>query len=93
MKNTYLQHRKPSLKSKTSPKIKNCLVLDLYRGIYRQMYLLEDETGPRVENRRVAPPNCRGNTAIVADPRQFSRPIPSCLTRGSVSSSKTVICV
>ena len=33
--------------------------------------LLEDETGPRVENRRVAPLNCRRNAAVAADPRQY----------------------
>jgi len=26
--------------------------------------LLEDETGPRVKNRRVGPPHCRGSAAI-----------------------------
>jgi len=31
----------------------------------------EDETGPCVENRRVAPPNCRGNAAIAVDLRQY----------------------
>ena len=33
--------------------------------------LPEDETGPRVENRRVAPLPCRGNAAIAAFPRQY----------------------
>ena len=65
-KNTYttLKIENLALKSKTTPKIKNCLILDLYRGIYRQIQLLEDETGPSVENRRVAPPHCRGSAAI-----------------------------
>ena len=40
-----LKHRNPSLKSKTTPKIKNCFILDLCRGIYRLRRLLEDETG------------------------------------------------
>ena len=60
----YPKDRKPSLKLKTS------LVLGLYRGFYRHTGVLEDETGPCVEDRRVVPPNCRGFTAIVADPRQ-----------------------
>ena len=33
--------------------------------------LPEDETGPRVENRRVALYYCRGSASIAADPRQY----------------------
>ena len=87
MKNTYLHYTKTQkllLKSKTSPKIKNCFVLDLYRGIYRHMSLLEDETGPRVENRRVAPPLSRGSAAITADPRPNQGVISLVLVRGCV---------
>jgi len=46
--------------------MKTALVLAKYRGIYWQRYLLEDETGPRVKNRCVAPSYCRGNAAIAA---------------------------
>ena len=53
-----------------SPKIKNCFVLDLYRGFYRHKGVLEDETSPRIENRHVGPPNCRGISAFAAFSRQ-----------------------
>ena len=42
-----------------------------YRGIYRRRNPLEDETGPRVENRRVAPLHFRENATIAAFPRQY----------------------
>ena len=61
----YTKDRKPSLKSKTA-----CVQGKPY-SIYRQRGLLEDETGPRVEDRRVAPPFCRGNAVIAAFPRQY----------------------
>ena len=41
------------------------------RGIYKHRKPPEDETGPRVENRRVAPHNCRRNAEIAAFPRQY----------------------
>ena len=67
---TNLKHRKNQqllLKMKTSPVLAKC------RAIYRHRMIPEDETGPRVENRRVAPLNCRGNAAITADTRQLPR--------------------
>ena len=51
--------------------MKTSLVLAKYRAIYRHRHLLKDVTGPRVENRRVAPLNCRENAAIAAFPRQY----------------------
>ena len=63
MKNTYLhytKHRNPSLKSKTAfVSAKPC-------SIYRQREVPEDETRPRVEHQRVAPPDCHENVAIAA---------------------------
>ena len=44
-----LKDRRPSLNPKTA------CVLDLCRALYRQIRILEDETRPRVEDRRVAP--------------------------------------
>ena len=46
----------------------------------------EDETGPRVENRRVAPPMGRGSTAIAADPRPNQGVISLVLVRRCVVS-------
>ena len=43
--------------------------LALCRAIYRAQKDPEDETGPRVENRRVDPQDCRGSARIAADPR------------------------
>jgi len=68
MKNTYLHYtkdRKPSLK------IKNCIISGLCRGLYRRRRVLEDETVPRVEDRRVAPPNYHENAAITPDLREY----------------------
>jgi len=50
---TTLKDRKPSL-------IPNLLVFRASTGLYIDIGLLEDETGPRIEDRRVAPPyGCR----------------------------------
>ena len=46
---------------------------------------MEDETGPRVENRRVAPPYCRGSTAIATDLRQYQGQKSLVLVQGCVS--------
>jgi len=46
--------------------------------------LPEDETGPRVENRRVAPLTSRGSAAIAADPRPNQGENSLVLVRGSV---------
>ena len=82
MKNTYLHYPKTQkllLKSKTACALAN------YRGIYRHMRVLEDETGPRVEDRRVAPPDCRGSAAITADPRQYQGQKSLVLVRESMT--------
>ena len=50
--------------------MKTPLGLGHCRAIYRLQKALEDETGPRVENRRVAPLECRGSARLAADPRQ-----------------------
>ena len=47
-----------------------------------QMGLLEDETRSRVEDRRVAPPPCRGNAASATFPRQHQGPRSLVLVRG-----------
>ena len=44
--------------------MKTARVLAKYRAIYRHRKIPEDETGSRVENRRVAPPLGRGSAAI-----------------------------
>ena len=44
----------------------------------------EDETGPRVENRRVAPLTNHGSAAFAADPRQNQGGNSLVLVRGSV---------
>ena len=45
---------------------------------------MDNETGPRVENRRVAPPMGRGYAAFAADPRPNQGDISLVLVRGSV---------
>ena len=64
---TNLKHRK---NQKLLLKTKTACALGLCRSIYRRKTLPEDETGPRVENRRVAPYYCRGSARIAADTRQ-----------------------
>ena len=51
--------------------MKTALGLAECRDIYGPRRLPEDETGPRVENRRVAPLYFRENAAIAAFPRQY----------------------
>ena len=46
--------------------------------------LPEDEMGPRVENRCVAPLTSRGSAALVVDPRQYQGENSLVLVRGSV---------
>jgi len=62
---TALKDRKPSLNPKTA-----CVPTstELFIG---EKGLLEDETEPRVEDLRVAPPYCRGNAAIAAFSRLY----------------------
>ena len=50
--------------------MKTARALALCRSIYRQKKAPEDETGPRVENRRVSPQKCRGISGIAAFLRQ-----------------------
>ena len=50
---------------KAAPVLAEC------RGIYRHRNPLEDETRPRVENRRVPPYYCRGNAGIAAFSQQY----------------------
>ena len=61
-------------KRETQPNSKSDCVSSLYRGFYRQRRVLENETRQLVEDRRVAPPNCRGNVAIAAFLRQYLGP-------------------
>ena len=65
MKNTYLYYTKTWKKNqKLLLKMKTARALVKYRGLYRHRNILDDETGPRVENRRVAPPN-QGDISLV----------------------------
>ena len=62
--------RYTTLKDRKSNLIPNLLAFfGLCRGIYRQKRVLEDETRPRVDDRRVAPSYGRENVAIAAFPR------------------------
>ena len=56
--------------------------MGLCRGFYRHKGLLEDETGPRVENQLMAPPNCHETAAIAVDPRQYQGQKSLVLVRG-----------
>ena len=67
-------YTKSLLKSAPTPKNEDSCALGHFRGIYRPQMLPEDETGPRVKNRRVAPLPCRRNAAIAAFPRQYQGP-------------------
>ena len=77
MKSTYLHYTNQNLLLK----MKTASVLGRYRGFYRQIQLLEDEMGPRVENRRVAPPMGRVSAAFAVDPRPNQGDISLVLVR------------
>ena len=74
MKNTYLHYPKTQ---KLLLKKKTACALALCRGIYRHRNSLEDETGPRVENRRV-------DHQWAADPRPYQGQTSLVLVRGFI---------
>ena len=64
--------------------MKTACALAKYRAIYRHRKSLEDEAGPRVKNRRVAPPMGRGSAAFAVDLRPNQGVNSLVLVRGSV---------